>query len=175
MAKSWNRALRQGLVSGTAASLLSTGALMLLGRKETGSAWAPVNAVSHWYWDTDALRKNRVTLKYTLPGYLTHHASSVFWAVLFERLFGQRSRQSSFRIVAASAATAAVACFIDYQLTPKRLTPGFEHRLSKSALFFVYAAFGAGLALTAISRAAATPAGKQMRRRQASALPSDSV
>ena len=155
MARLWNRALQQGLLSGTAASLLSTVVLMMIGRNESGSAWAPVNAVSHWYWGDDALKRDHATLKYTVPGYLTHHASSVFWAVLFERVSGQRTRRTSgLGLLASSAATAAVACFVDYQLTPKRLTPGFEHRLSKKALFAVYAAFAAGLALTTIGRAA---------------------
>ena len=175
MARLWNRALQQGLLSGTAASLLSTVALMMVGRAESGSAWAPVNAVSHWYWGDDALKRDRVTLKYTVPGYLIHHASSVFWAVLFERVFGQQARRSSSPgILAASAATAAVACFVDYQLTPKRLTPGFEHRLSKKALFAVYAAFAAGLALTAIGRSA-RPRRQRRRLRQASALPTAHV
>ncbi|HSV79850.1 MAG TPA: hypothetical protein VLK85_11705 [Ramlibacter sp.] len=39
----------------------------------------------------------------------------------------------------------AVACFVDYRLTPKRLTPGFEHRLGKPELANVYACFALGL------------------------------
>jgi hypothetical protein len=53
-------------------------------------------------------------------------------------------------IVRDAAAMTAVAAFVDYQLTPKRLTPGFEAHLSKGAMVGVFAAFGAGLALGAI-------------------------
>jgi len=155
MMLSWNRAFTRGLLSGTAASILSTVALLLLGRKESSSALAPVNAISHWYWGDDAIRRNRLSIKYTVPGYLTHHATSIFWAVLFERIFGRAPERSTCSAIAASATTAAVACFVDYQLTPKRLTPGFEHRLSRKALFVVYAGFAAGLALTAFIRASA--------------------
>lgn len=152
MALSWKRALNRGVVSGTCASILSTLALVARGRSESGSALAPINAVSHWYWGDRATREDRPSFKYTAPGYLTHHATSIFWAVLFEKTFGGALRGRPARTVAASAATAAVACFVDYRLTPKRLTPGFEHRLSKTSLFLVYAAFAAGLAITEIAR-----------------------
>ncbi|HVE88151.1 MAG TPA: hypothetical protein VNA44_00480 [Burkholderiaceae bacterium] len=152
MALSWKRAVNRGVLSGTCASILSTLALGACGRRESGSALAPVNAVSHWYWGDRALRVDRPSFKYTLPGYLTHHATSIFWAVLFEKTFGGVLRGRPAHTTVASAATAAVACFVDYQLTPKRLTPGFEHRLSKASLFVVYATFAVGLAVTEIAR-----------------------
>ncbi|MGZ9057889.1 MAG: hypothetical protein ACXW14_01450, partial [Burkholderiaceae bacterium] len=83
MTLSWKRALNRGVVSGTWASILSTLALAARGRSESGSALAPINAVSHWYWGDRATREDRPSLKYTVPGYLTHHATSIFWAVLF--------------------------------------------------------------------------------------------
>ena len=155
MTLSWKRALNRGVLSGTSASILSTLALAARGRSESGSALAPINAVSHWYWGDHATREDRPSLKYTVPGYLTHHATSVFWAVLFEKTCGGALSGRPARTFAASAATATVACFVDYQLTPKRLTPGFEHRLSKTSLFLVYAAFAAGLAITEIARSTA--------------------
>ena len=152
MTLSWKEAIDRGVLSGSSASILSTLALAARGRSESGSALAPINAVSHWYWGDRATRKDRASIKYTVPGYLTHHATSVFWAILFEKTFGSDLRGRPARTVAASTATAAVACFVDYQLTPKRLTPGFEHRLSKASLLLVYAAYAAGLAITEIAR-----------------------
>jgi len=152
MALSWKRAFNRGLLSGTCASVLSTVALAARGRSETGSALAPINAVSHWYWGDRATRVDRATVKHTVAGYLTHHATSIFWAVLFERAFDGAMRGRPGPTLAMSAATAAVACFVDYQMTPKRLTPGFEHRLSKASLFLVYAAFAVGLAAAEIAR-----------------------
>jgi len=86
-----------------------------------------------------------------LPGYLIHHASATFWAVLFERFFGSLldKKQAALTLKAATAAT-AVACFTDYQLTPQRLHPGFEKRLSTPALAVVYLSFGIGLAAGAM-------------------------
>ena len=159
MTISWKRAIRRGVVSGTSASILSTLPLVLRGLSENSSATAPINAISHWYWGDHATRVSRPSLKYTVPGYLTHHATSIFWAVLFEKTFGNALRGRAAPTIAASAATAAVACFVDYQLTPKRLTPGFEHRLSKGSLFLVYSAFAAGLAVTEIVRSKARVSG----------------
>ncbi|HKO68995.1 MAG TPA: hypothetical protein VJU53_14430 [Burkholderiaceae bacterium] len=153
MALTWKRAFNRALLSGTCASILSTVALAARGLRETGSALAPINAVSHWYWGDRATRVDDANVKYTVPGYLTHHATSVFWAVFFEKVFGSHMRGRSGRTLAMSAATAAMACFVDYQMTPKRLTPGFEHRLSKASLFFVYTAFAVGLAATELARA----------------------
>jgi hypothetical protein len=56
-----------------------------------------------------------------------------------------------------------VACFVDYRMTPERLTPGFEHRLSSRALLGVYACFAVGLALGSM----AVPAAQEQRRRGA--------
>ena len=152
MAIPWERALNRALLSGSAASVLSTAALAARGRSESGSAPAPINAVSHWYWGDRATRVDQTRIKYTVPGYLTHHAMSIFWAVVFEKVFAGRSRRKPVSVAAASAATAAMACFVDYQMTPRRFTPGFEHRLSKMSLLLVYAAFAAGLALTDLAR-----------------------
>jgi hypothetical protein len=147
----WNTALRRGLVSGTTASLLSTAALALFGKRETGSEFAPTNAVSHWYWGEKAARRDGLSLRYTLPGYAIHHASATFWAVLFERACGDLlDRRDTGRTLLASTAAAGVACFVDYEMTPQRLKPGYEKRLSRPALAAVYGMFGLGLAAGAM-------------------------
>lgn len=149
--ENWKTALRRGLVSGASASLLSTAALAAFGKRETGSVFAPTNAISHWIWGDKAARRDRPTLRYTLTGYLIHHASATFWAVLFERIAGARlDGQSAARTLQAATAASAVACFTDYQLTPQRLHPGYEKRLSTPALAAVYGAFGLGLAAGAL-------------------------
>jgi hypothetical protein len=81
------------------------------------------------------------------PPPLIHHLSATFWAVLFERIMGDRlERSTAPHTLAAATAASAVACFADYQLTPPRLRPGYEQRLSTPALALVYGAFGLGLA-----------------------------
>ena len=148
----WNRTLERAAISGTVASVLSTLTLTALGRGEARSALGPINAVSHWYWGDRAARQDGASVKYTLPGYLTHHGASVFWAVVFERLFGRRARRNPATALATGMTVATLAATVDYTITPKRLTPGYEKRLSVPSLVVVYAAFGVGLALTEMTR-----------------------
>jgi hypothetical protein len=150
--ESWKTAMQRGLLSGSSASLLSTLVLAATGRRETGSMVAPTNAISHWIWGDQAARHNEPSLRHTLVGYLIHHASATFWAVLFERFMGGKlDRKDLPTTLAASAAASAVACFTDYQLTPRRLRPGYEKRLSTPSLALVYGAFALGLAAGAIA------------------------
>ena len=149
--ESWNMAFRRGRVGGATSSVLSTAALALLGRRDAGSAFAPTNAVSHWIYGDEALREDTPTLRHTLPGYLIHHGSAMFWSVLFERLCGRLlDRKDTALTLGAATAASAVACFVDYRLTPARLQPGFEAHLSRPSLAVVYGAFGVGLALGAM-------------------------
>jgi hypothetical protein len=152
--KGQGKALRNSLYSGTIASLASTAALSLLGKGETGSPYAPNNAISHWFWGGRALRQDGASLRYTLTGYAIHHASSTLWAFVYERWLGQRGGRTKTAAAAGGAAVAALACFSDYNLTPPRFRPGFEKRLSTPSLALVYAAFGAGLALRGLAEAA---------------------
>lgn len=148
----WMQALREGAVAGSVASVTSTLALMALGRRENGSAAAPVNAASHWLWGDESLRENRATWKHTLAGYLTQHAAAVMWAALYARAWGHRRQAKSLpEAVAGGIATSAVAYVVDYTVTPKRFTPGYEHRLDGKGMFAVYAALAAGFALGAMA------------------------
>lgn len=147
----WKTAFRRGAIAGATSSLASTVALALLGKGEANSTYAPTNAISHWIWGDKAARHEGPSMRYTVPGYLIHHASSMFWAVLFERLAGPvLDQRKAGPTLAASAAASAVACFTDYNLTPRRLRPGFEAHLSRPSLAVVYATFGLGLAAGAM-------------------------
>lgn len=140
--------LRRALVRGTGAAIASTLALVACSRRETGSALAGINAVSHWaFGDADA-KRDGFSARHTIVGAATQHAASVFWAAVMERLLVTRRRSPSMaRLAADAAATSALACIVDYTITPKRLTPGYELRVSKPSLAAVYVAFAAGLAI----------------------------
>lgn len=141
----------RALAAGTAASIFSGIALMVCGRRETGSSAAPINAVSHWYWREEALYYRKTDFKHTVLGYLTHHGASLFWGALFAgTLHGRPAARQPGAVLAGSVATSAVACFVDFHLTPQRLTPGFEHRLSQRSLAAVYGSFAVGLAVGAL-------------------------
>ena len=147
----WKTAVREGALAGTLASLFSTAVLATAGLRQAGSAVAPTNAVSHWLWGDESLHVQRPTLRHTLTGYVTHHLASVFWAGLYSLLHGHRAAAKTLpQAVAGGIATSAVAYVVDYGLVPKRLTPGYEHRISNGAMVATYAALAAGFALGAL-------------------------
>lgn len=147
----WKQVVVKGMVPGALASLTSTAALALRARQESGSMFAGANAISHWLWGDKAFRRDEPSWKYTLVGYGIHHASSLFWAAIFEQVAGKvLDRKSVAGTAAAAAAAAATACFVDYRLTPQRLKPGYEERVSKKSLALVYGAFAVGLAAGAL-------------------------
>jgi hypothetical protein len=147
----WLKAGRQALVSGTLASALSTAVLAWQGQHRFRKPAAPTNATSHWLWgDEDAYLASEPSLRHTAVGYATHHASAVMWALFYERWLGANENPSIGEIVRDAAGMTAIAAFVDYQLTPPRLRPGFETHLTRGALVGVFAAFGLGLAAGAL-------------------------
>ncbi|HVO89200.1 MAG TPA: hypothetical protein VMV45_11705 [Casimicrobiaceae bacterium] len=156
--KSWGGALRDAWWSGALVSVISTAVLALFGRSESGSAFAPTNAISHWFWGDRALHQDRPSIRYTLAGYATHHLASVFWAVFYERWFGAKAERGDARAAVGGGLTiAALACFVDYQMTPRRLQPGYEARLSNQALVGVYGAIAIALAVSSLTRRGRQP------------------
>ena len=150
--KKWKLVISQGLLAGGFASVISTAVLALAGRRESGSAAAPLNAVSHWYWGNEAFDQNKADLAHTAAGYLTHHVAATFWATLYAALASDRpALRSTPGIVLGAVATSATAALIDFKFTPQRFTPGYEHRLSKDALLGVHVALAIGLAAGALA------------------------
>lgn len=150
--KKWKLILTQGVVAGSLASVISTAVLALAGRRESGSAAAPLNAISHWYWGDEALRRDKADLAHTAAGYLTHHVAATFWATLYAALASNRpALRTTPGIVLGAVATSATAALIDFKFTPQRFTPGYEHRLSTGALLGVHAALAIGLAAGALA------------------------
>ena len=146
---------RRSLVSGSAASVASALVLAWSGLRELGSAAAPVNGPSQWVWGRGAPYRDDATVRHTLLGYAIHHGASLFWGLLFERL-RRKAPQDLPGTLAAAVTTTAIANVVDFRLTPDRLTPGFEKRLSHRALFATYAAFAAGLFAGALLAGRAT-------------------
>jgi len=147
----WRAALREGLVGGTIAGVLSAAVLLVTGKRDTGSAVAAVNAESHWLWGDESLREDRSTLRHTLAGIVTHQLSTVFWATLYALVRGERRAVKTIpQALVGGIATSAAAAAIDYTLVPRRLTPGFEHRLSKGSMVGVFGAIAAGVAIGAL-------------------------
>src|SRR3954454_11254827 len=105
--------MKRALVSGTAASLVSTAALAALARFESKGAAQPVNSTSHVYWGEEAADVSNIDLRHSVPGYLIHHASSIFWAMFFESITSKRE-YSPGKLARNAAAVAATAVLLDY-------------------------------------------------------------
>lgn len=146
----WARAAQRAMVSGSIASILSTAVLATLGKRQAGSFVAPTNATSHWLWGDRAYGEQAASLRHTGVGYTTHHASAMFWAVIYERLLQRRPHPSAAQIVSDAALVTGLAAAVDYGITPQRLRPGFEKRLPRASVTAAFVALGLGLAVGAL-------------------------
>ncbi len=142
--------VRRVFNDGTLASVASTIVMAWAGRRDTGSHLSAINAPSHWFWGERALRRNDASLRYTVVGALTHHASAVFWAVFYRLLRCTHRQPTAANAVTDAVAVTVVAAVVDLKLVPRRLTPGFERRLSRHHTAWVYVGFAAGLAIGGI-------------------------
>jgi hypothetical protein len=152
--RTWKDAVRASAYTGTFASVATTAAAAAFGKAELGRAVAPLNAVSHVLWGDQAARRNALSGKYTATGAAINHAGSMFWALVYEKLFGHARTVPG--VLLGSAAVAALAYVTDYHLVPKRLTPGYELRLPKRSLTGVYGALALGLSVGALLRRSAS-------------------
>src|SRR5690606_33818330 len=107
------------------------------------SAPAGANTASQWVWDRPARRARRWTWRHTALGYAIHHASSVFCATGFGA--GNEAVPPPRKPIARSAAMATLAYVVDYHVVPRRLSPGFEHRIGPRGMLATYASFALGL------------------------------
>ena len=144
--KTWAEACADALWSGSVASVATTAVLASCGALECADAPAPVNGPSQWIWGKHAAYQRGFSARYTIAGYLIHHAMSIFWATLYEKFNRRTPAATPGKALALATATSALACMVDYRLVPERLTPGFQKRLSRTALFFTYGAFALALA-----------------------------
>lgn len=135
------------LVSGSIASVVSGVALAVLARAEGASAAQPLNATSHWLHGDGAGSVRRTDARHTAIGYATHHASAVFWALLFESLRRRPVRADLDDAARAAMATAAIAAVVDYGLMPRRLRPGWLLAVSRPSLAAAFAALAGGLVI----------------------------
>ena len=144
--------IAEGLVSGALAAAFSAAVVMVAGRRQGGSAVAPVNAISHWMWGDEAARSERVDVRHTLVGAITQLGAGIFWGTLHAALRPQVPRDAVVpAAIAGGLVTSAVAGVVDYGVIPDRLTPGWELRVSKTSVLLALAAMAAGIALGTIA------------------------
>ncbi len=147
---SWAAVLGRAAVSGSVASVTSSVALGALAAMEGKGVLQPVNATSHWRHGERAAVVRSPDLAHTAVGYATHHAATVFWALLFEAGIARRRPVTPLPMLGYAVAMSAVACVVDYTATPRRFTPGWEFVLSQRSMAAAYGAMAAGLAAGAL-------------------------
>ncbi len=146
----WSQNLKESLIPGAAAGLTACAAVAAFGQRDSDSAIAPINATSHVLWGEEAARVERATLRHTLPGLAINASAGIWWALVFKALFGRAAQRSHTAAIAGGLATAALAYGVDYHLVPKRLTPGWESRISDRSLYMTLGAMGLVLGVGAI-------------------------
>ncbi len=141
--------LQRASISGSLASVAIALALAVLARREGKRALQPINATSHWLHGNRAGRVRKADAAHTLVGYLTHHASAIFWAYFLERWLGSR-RRGILAVLPRAAAMSGIAAAVDYGVVPRRLTPGWEHVVSNRSLKTAYVVLGLARAAGAL-------------------------
>lgn len=151
--KGWNAALRDGARSGALAGVAVNLATAACGKVELDKPAAPLNAVSHSLWGEKAAGRNDVSVKYTLNGLAINAGATIFWATVYETLFGDAADRGRVPLaLVGGGVVAGLAYVTDYYLVPQRLTPGYEKRLSAKGLLLIYGVLGIGLAAGALLR-----------------------
>ena len=147
----WSSTLEDAVVAGLIASVPTIAAVALRGVADSGSAVAPINATSHVVYGPEAGEVDVPDLKHTLPGLAINAGACVFWAAVYEGMFGRsNTRGSAGKALLAGGAVAGLAYLVDYHLVPKRLTPGWELRVSGRSLAMIFGALALSLPLRSI-------------------------
>jgi len=145
--------LSQTLFTSAVTTAATTAALFALSKKDTGHPAAALNATSHILWGNDATQHDAWDVRHTLAGVLLNAGAMGAWSLVQGLL---PAPHSLFTAARNGATVTALAYATDYHLVPKRLTPGFEQRLSRKSLLTSYAVLAAAL----------TAAGYVLRRRE---------
>lgn len=141
---------RVTLISGLWAGLLSALTVTWGARAHGARGPAGINATSHWLWGDESLHTDDLDWRHTGVGLATHQASAWFWASLYAAIRLARKRRTPVDAVTDAITVTGVAIVVDLGLVPKRLTPGFEHRMTSRRLGVVYLSLLAGLAIGAM-------------------------
>lgn len=152
--RSWSQFLEDSLVTGSLAAVATTAAIAACGRVENRNALAPINAISHIAWGDRAAKEQQASWTYTATGLGLNAAAVGSWAVFYEALVGRRVNAGDVKAcLLGGALVSAIAYVVDYYVVPRRLTPGFEKRLSNNSLFAIYATLAVSLGLGGLLRA----------------------
>jgi hypothetical protein len=77
----------------------------------------------------------------------TIHGACVLWASIMEWIISNRRNVTPAEIARVAVGVSAFAAGVDYGITPKRFTPGWEEVLSVRSMRVAYASMAIGLAV----------------------------
>jgi hypothetical protein len=137
-------------LAGAGGALAVLAALPLLALAEGRAPLQPVNATSHVLYGPRAGARHEADVAHTGVGSVVNAGASLFWALPFSWWLLRR-RRTPAAIAAGAAGTAALAAAVDYGLMPRRLTPGWEHAVSRGAVGATFAALALGLSAGALA------------------------
>lgn len=138
-AKDWIDALFDAALSGVVAAGATAACVALAGERDSGSAVAAVNVTSPIAWGDSANGVKHVDAKHTLVASVFHVGACIFWGTLYEKLYGRAAERGEVgTAMLGGAAVAAAAYVTDYHVVPRRLSPGWEKRLSGRSLAAIY-------------------------------------
>jgi len=142
--------------TGTIAGVATTVTAVLCGMIEENKPLAPLNAVSHIVWGETAAHQDNLSAKFTATGLALNTIAVTLWAGVFEWIQSRAVEKPDLtQSLINGAAVSGLAFMTDYYLVPKRLTPGFEKRLSNASLLAIYSTLALDLALGSRCRTSA--------------------
>jgi len=142
--------LASALTTGSIASVVSIAVLAALAKMEGKRAAQPLNSTSHWLHGENAADAGGIDAAHTGVGLATHHASALFWALPFEMWLASHPPQSSLQLGRNAAVMSAIAAIVDYGITPRQLTPGWELTLTRKSMVGAFAGLALGLTAGAL-------------------------
>ncbi len=149
--KSWQQAARDSLVPGVIAGLATCATVAARGLRDSGSAMAPINASGHVVWGDRAAMVEGVSPVHTPPALAINMGAATWWAFVFQKLFGATVNRHGWpAALLGGAATSGIAYCTDYHVLPRRLTPGWEKRISDRSLGISLGVMAAGIAVGAM-------------------------
>jgi hypothetical protein len=136
----------------TITTAATSAAVTALAKADTHHAAAALNAVSHILWGDDAAKVDDWDVRHTLVGSAINGSAMGAWSILHEAL---PRAHTWWGAALKGVLLSATAYVVDYHVVPKRLTPGFERRLSASSMLVTYGVLAGAFAYSEHAAAAA--------------------
>jgi hypothetical protein len=142
--------LKNILRTGGIAALGTTAALVALAQRDKQKPVEVLNSVSHILHGDAAFEADQLDLEHTGAGIALNAASVTGWAFIQELILKKLGRRDPAAAATTAVAVTALAYVTDFKVVPKRLTPGFEEKLSESSLAALYGTLAITLAVGAM-------------------------